>query len=105
MEAQAALVRADGAAHLHAVATVDAHHALIVDPRYAEQDGAFRLDHALEDGGLHVARFALQEGPQAAHHFFDRLVEFRLVGVAALELGQEGVKGQGHGDASKVFYE
>ena len=43
MEAQAALVGANGAVELHAVADVDMHLALVVSPRYAERDDAFRL--------------------------------------------------------------
>src|SRR5690606_37873595 len=54
MEAQTALVRADGTAHLDAVAAVDVHSTGVVDPRYPEQDGALGLDHALEDASLEV---------------------------------------------------
>src|SRR5690606_40936831 len=51
MKAQAALVRADGAVHLDAVATVDAHLAHVVYPGYAEHNGAIGLDHALKNAG------------------------------------------------------
>ena len=47
MEAQAALVGADSAVRLHAVAAVDLHLALVVLPRHAEHHDALRLDHAL----------------------------------------------------------
>ena len=51
MEAQAALVGADGAVHLDAVAPVDLDLALVVDPGDAEHDDALGLDDALEDLG------------------------------------------------------
>ena len=48
MEPQAALVRADGAVHLDAEATVDLDLAVVVDPGHAEHEHALRLDDALE---------------------------------------------------------
>ncbi|MNZ94359.1 hypothetical protein D3C78_1134640 [compost metagenome] len=91
VEAQAALVRADGAAHLYAEATVDVHPALVIDPRYAEQDGAFGLDDTVDDAGFEVARVGLQERPQAAQHLFHCLMELGLIGVAPLQAFEEGV--------------
>jgi hypothetical protein len=49
VEAQAALVGADGAVELDAEAAVDLQLALVVDPRHAEHDHALGLDDALED--------------------------------------------------------
>ena len=49
VEAQAALVGADGAVHLDAEAAVDLDLALVVDPGHAEHDHALGLDDALED--------------------------------------------------------
>ncbi|MNZ86488.1 hypothetical protein D3C78_1053090 [compost metagenome] len=97
MEAQAALVRADGAAHLDAVAAVDLHLALVIDPGHAEQHGALGLDHALQNAGLQVMRVGLEEWPQAAQHFFHSLVEFRLGRVALLQAREEIVDRFDHG--------
>ena len=52
MEAQAALVRADGAVELHAVAEVHLHLALVIDPWHAEGDDALGLHKALDELGL-----------------------------------------------------
>jgi hypothetical protein len=47
MEAESALIRADGAAHLNAESAIHLDVALIVDPGDAKHDHAFRLDQAL----------------------------------------------------------
>ena len=49
MEADAALVRANGIVELHAIADVVLHFALIVNPSHAEGEDTIRLDHALYD--------------------------------------------------------
>ncbi|MCY1414306.1 hypothetical protein D9M71_297530 [compost metagenome] len=96
METQAALVRADGAAHLHAIATVHLHTAGIVDPGYPEQDSTLRLDDPLDDAGLQVLRIGFKEWPETAQHLFHRLMELRLVRVALLQAQQESVDGLRH---------
>ncbi|MCY1292070.1 hypothetical protein D9M70_412830 [compost metagenome] len=103
VEAQAALVGADGAAHLHAEATVDANPSLIVDPRYAEQHGALRLDDPLDDASLQILWMGFEEGPQAAQHLFHRLMELGLVGITLLEAQQESVDGLRHGSHQFSF--
>ena len=87
MEAQAALVGPDGAVHLDAVAAVDLHLAVAVDPGDAEHDDAFRLDHALEDLGLLVFRVLLDERPDRLGDLRHGLMEFRLGGITLLECG------------------
>ena len=62
MEAQPALVRADGAVHLDAEAAVDLDVALVVDPRHAEHDDALGLDDAFEQTSSTGTRDASQ-GP------------------------------------------
>jgi hypothetical protein len=52
VEAQAALVRADGAVHLDAETAIDLDLALIIDPRHAKHDRALRLADALQDAGV-----------------------------------------------------
>ena len=84
VEAQAAFIRADGGIHLHAVASVHLHLALVVHPGNAEHNDAFGLYKAFQQALLHVFRILRQKGLQAAEDFFDGLVEFRLVGVALL---------------------
>ena len=51
VETQAALVRSYGAVELDAVAGVDLHLALVIDPRHPERKDAVRLDDALDDFG------------------------------------------------------
>ncbi|MCY1180183.1 hypothetical protein D9M73_206130 [compost metagenome] len=97
MEAQPALVRANGTAHLNAVTAVDLHLALVVDPGDAEQYGAPGLDHALEDAGLQVVGVGFKEWPQGAQHLFHRLVEFRLAWVTLLQAREEIIDRFDHG--------
>ena len=59
MEAQSALVGADGAVHLDAETTVDLNVALIVEPGHAEHDDALGLDNSFEQTrGLIFGMFA-----------------------------------------------
>ncbi len=85
MEAQAALVRADRARHLDAIATIDLDRALVVDPRDAEDENALGLDQPLEHSLLHVVGVALQGGGERLHHLADGLVELGLARVAAMD--------------------
>ena len=48
MEAESALVGADGAVHLDAETAVDLNVALIIEPRHAEHDDALGLDNSFE---------------------------------------------------------
>ena len=64
MEAQAALVGADGAVHLDAEAAVDLYLALVVDPGDAEHDDALGHADALEDLGLAVLGVLVEDGGQ-----------------------------------------
>ncbi len=51
MEAQAALVGADGAVHLDAEAAIDLDIALVIEPRHTEHNEALGLGDALQDFG------------------------------------------------------
>ena len=62
MEAESALIRADGAAHLNAESAIHLDVALIVDPGDAKHDYAFRLDHALKDARFLVFRVFREGG-------------------------------------------
>ena len=84
MEAQAALVGADGAVELHTETAVDMGLASIVNPRDAEHDLALGLDHSLKQSNLLILGVLLDNGNQRLKNLFDGLVELRLVGIALL---------------------
>ncbi|MNV15153.1 hypothetical protein D3C71_1058660 [compost metagenome] len=100
MEAQPALVRADGAVHLDAETAIDLHLAVIVDPGNPKHDRPLRLTDALQNARGQVARIGFEKRPQAAQNFFDGLVEFRLIRVAFFQAGKEGFDGFDHGKVS-----
>jgi hypothetical protein len=89
VETDAALVGADRHAVLDAVAAVDLHLAVVVDPRHAEHDHALGLDQAVQQALLGVSGVGSDEGPQAFHHFRDGLQELRLARVAGFDVGEE----------------
>ena len=65
MEAQTALVGADGAVELDAVAAVHLDLALIIDPGHTEGDDALGLDQTLDQAGLLVLGMLLHHGLDA----------------------------------------
>src|SRR5450756_2526834 len=75
VQAQAALVGANGAVHLHAIALVDLDLALVVDPGHAEHDDPLRLGDALEDLGLAVLRLLVEHGLEGFRNLHDGLME------------------------------
>ena len=85
MEAQAALVGADGAVELHTVAAVHLNLALIVNPGHTEGDDALRLDQTLNQSGLLVLRVLLHNGLDALQNLAHSLQELRLVGIALFQ--------------------
>ena len=89
METQAALVGADGAVRLHAVAAVDLNLALVVLPRHAEHDDALRLDHALKDLVLLVLGMLLQDRHDRGQDFFDHVVIFLLLRILLFDRGED----------------
>ena len=82
MEADAALVGADGHAVLDAETAVYMHGAVVVLPAHAELDGALGLDQALQQAVLCVLGVLFNEGPQAFHDLGHGLQELGLAGVA-----------------------
>ena len=82
MEAQAALVGADGAVELDAVAAVHLDLALIIDPGHTEGDDALGLDQTLDQASLLVLGMLLHHGLDALQHLADSLQELRLIGIA-----------------------
>ena len=85
MEAQAALVGADGAVELHAVAAVYLHLTGIVHPRHTEGDDALRLHQALDQTGLLVLGVLFHNGLDALQHLAHSLQKLGLVGVALFQ--------------------
>ena len=89
VEADTALVGADGAVHLDAVAAVDFDFAFVVEPRHAENNhalgfgNAFQHLHLLQDRAGHDVR------GQRFGHLADGLMEFRLSGIACNQPGHE----------------
>ena len=82
VQAQAALVGADGVVELHAVAAVDPHLPLIVQPGHTEDDDPVGLDKALEQAGLFIFGVLIKNGRQGGEHFLRRLQKFLFMGVA-----------------------
>ena len=93
VEAQAALVGADGGAVLHAPGAVDLDLTLVVHPGHTELDGALGFDQALEQALAGIAGVGLQERPEAVHHLLYGLQKFGLVRIAPLDHVHEVVNG------------
>ena len=85
MQAQAALVRADGGVELDSPAAVDLNLARVVHPRYAEIEDALRLDDALHDAVRFNLRAGLNNRLEGFENLADSLQELRLVCVALLQ--------------------
>ena len=82
MEAQTALVGADGAVELHTVAAIDLDLAFVIDPGHTEADDAFRLDQTLDQTGLLIFGVLLHDGLDALQYLADSLQKFGLIGIA-----------------------
>src|SRR5262245_30911701 len=81
MKTQPAFVRAEGAIHLHAKASVDLDLLFVVDPRDAKLNHALRFDQALQNSGVPELLAAVDNWPDRLQHFRDRLKKLRLVTV------------------------
>jgi len=86
VEAQAALVGAQGRVELDAEAAVDVHRPGVVDPRHAEDDLALRLDDALQERVVGVMGVLGDDGVQGLQDLAHRLVELGLTAVAGHDL-------------------
>ena len=96
MEAQAALVGADGAVELHAEAAVDLHFAPVVLPRHAEDDLPLGLADALDELLLRKLRVFCNHRHQGLEHFVHGLVELGLAGIAVDDFAVNRVQFRGH---------
>jgi hypothetical protein len=90
MEAQSALVRADGAVHLDAESTVDLNVALVVKPRHAEHKDALGLDHSFEQTRRLILGMLRKDQPERVEHFSNRLMELGLGGVLRFHTDHHG---------------
>ena len=86
VEAQAALVGADGAVELNAIATVDLNFAVVIDPRHAELDDALGLDDALKNRSFLVLGMSIDDRLQGGQNLGCSLDEQRLIRVLLLHV-------------------
>ena len=91
VEAQAALVGADGGVVLHAVAPVDPGLAAVVHPGDAELNHTFRLHKALQQADGFPFGVLVHNQLQRFKNLLHCLQKLRLVGVSALHLGVDTV--------------
>ena len=82
MQAQAALVRADGGVELHAVAAVHMHLARVVHPGNTELNEAFRLHHTLQNALLFQFGMLFHISLQALQHLAHSLQKFGFARAA-----------------------
>ena len=85
-ETDTALVRADGGVELHAVATVHLNVTLVIEPRHAESDHAFRFDEAVDHAVGFPGLVLFEDGVQGFEEFADSLVEEGLVRITGDDL-------------------
>ena len=74
----------DRAVHLDAEPAVNCDLAFVVLPGHAEHDDAFRLDHALEDFGLHILRMPFENEGERFGHLLHGLVKLRFRRILGL---------------------
>ena len=86
LEADAALVRADGAVELAAPAAVCMVFALVIHPADAEREHSFRLDHSLQKVDLLVFGMRIHDRGNGRENLFYSLNEFRLIPVCLLDI-------------------
>ncbi len=89
MEAKPAFVRSDGAVHLDPEAAVDVDFSLVIHPRDAEHDHAFRLHHPFEDFGAPVFRMPFKNEFKRLRDLLDCLMKFRLRRILGFHMCDE----------------
>src|SRR5436309_9290257 len=89
MKSQSAFVRPDRAVHLHPEAAIDVDLALVVLPRHAEHDHAFRFNDAFEDFRFAIARVPIEHERERLDYFLHRLVKLGFARVFGLHLGHQ----------------
>ena len=82
MEAQAALVGTERGVELDTEAAVDLDVAVVVNPRNAEDQLAFRFAQTLDETVVGVVRVFVQDNFEGVEYFCNGLVKFGLASVA-----------------------
>ena len=103
LEAQAALVGADGAVELAAVAGVGVVLALVVHPAHAEGEHALGLHDAAQQVRLLVLRVLVDHGRQGGQDLLHGLHEFRLAGMLLLDVVNDTFHISVHNSFSILF--
>jgi len=85
MEAQAALVGADGAVMLYAEAAVYLNITIVINPGYTEGDDAFGFNESFEQAALFVFGMLFDNYFERFENFFDGLEKFFFTRVALLD--------------------
>ncbi len=85
MKTDAAFVGANGGVELDAETAVDLDFAVVIDPRYAEDDLSFGLDDPLKDAGFDEVGAGIGDRVERFEDLSDCLDELRLVSVAFLD--------------------
>ena len=91
VEADTALVRAQGAVHLNPVSAIYVDLSPVVSPRYTEHYDTFRLYHSVENFQIHKVRVRSHIRSNALNDFSDCLVELALTGIAGDKLRHEPI--------------
>lgn len=84
METKTTFVRADSGVELYTETTVNLYIAVVIIPRYAEDDLSLRLYDSLEYAGLYEVRTRLSYWIKGRENFGNSLYEFRLISVSLL---------------------
>ena len=81
METQTSLIRADRAVKLYAETAVDLNLTLVIHPRYAEFDDAFRLYQHFNHAALNEFRIFFYNRLQRFQNLMHSLMKFRFCGI------------------------
>lgn len=97
VEAQAALVGAEGAGEFHAVAAVDLNPAPVVDPGNPEHDLPFRFAEALENVCVGVFGMPVENRAERVQDLLDGLLEHDFACAATSDRVEDVVQVRGNG--------
>ena len=86
MEAQTALIGADGAVELNAVAAVCVNLAVVISPRYAENRCSLRLNYSLKQSPVLIGFVGIYNGTDGVENLCRRLHKFRLCRIFLLNM-------------------
>jgi hypothetical protein len=86
VQAQSALIGADGVIELDAESAIDLNFAPVIHSGHAEHDNPIRHNDAMINLGFHVFGMFRYSRLQGGQDFLDGLVEFWLAGVLLLHI-------------------